>query len=229
MDLSTIQITRIDVREVVLYRVGLWLAGLGATALAIWLAVYGAIDLRGAHVPVGLGATAWIASVALWVMALGAAVAVRYIHLYMGWLHTVLRGFIAVGLVACLLATVLGDGLATNVYGHSWAGFGYGFVLATLCGIAVKEMLCFGRITTLAFAVATPVLALGHLLGLLSPVREVQLFYLACVLLAAFGIAKLWQPYAADVGDKALLMRLRGYPLPPDYQGPDPWPLAPGP
>jgi len=83
----------------------------------------------------------------------------------------------------------------------------------------VKEMLCFGRITTLAFAVVTPLLALGHLFGLLSPVRETQLFFVACALLAAFGIAKLWQPYAADVGDKALLMRLRGFPLPPDCQG----------
>jgi uncharacterized integral membrane protein len=220
MDLSTVQITARDVREVLLYRAGLWLAALGTTALAIWLAVHGAVDLRGVHVPVGLGATAWVASAALWVMALGAAVAVRYIHLYMGWLHTVLRGFIGVGLAACLLAAVLGDGLAMNVYCRPWAGFGYGFVLATLCGIAVKEMLCFGRITTLAFAVGTPVLALGHLLGVLSPLREVQLFYLDYALLAAFGVAKLWQPYAADVGDKALLMRLRGYPLPPDYQGP---------
>jgi uncharacterized integral membrane protein len=227
MDLSTIQITRRDVREVVLYRAGLWLAGIGTAVLALWLVAHGAIDLRGVHVPVGLAATAWVASVALWAVTLGATVAVRYIHLYMGWLHTVLRGFIAVGLAACFLATVLGGGLATNVYQRPWAGIGYGFVLATLCGIAVKEMLCFGRITTLAFAVVTPVLALGHLLGLLSPLREVQLFYLDFALLAAFGIAKLWQPYAADVGDKALLMRLRGYPLPADYEGP--WPPAPGP
>ena len=220
MDLSTVQITRRDVQEVLVYRAGLWMAVLGALVLVIWLAAHGVIDLRGVHVPVDVSDTTWIASAALWTVALGAAVAVRYIHLYMGWLHRVLTGFITVGLCMVVAATAVGDGLASNVYGHTWAGFGYGFVLATLCGIAVKEMLCFGRITTLAFAVVTPVLAIGHLLGVLSPVHEVQLLYLDCALFAAFAVAKLWQPYAADVGDKALLMRLRGYPLPPDYVGP---------
>jgi uncharacterized integral membrane protein len=220
MDLSTVRITAIDVREVLLYRAGLWLATLGVIAIAGWLGWHGAVDRHGLHVPVELAGSSWMASVALWTTALGAALAVRYIHLYMGWLHTVLRGFITVGLAACVLSSALGAGLATNVYRQPWAGIGYGFVLATLCGIAVKEMLCFGRLTTFAFAVLTPVLALGHLTGALPLQWEVPLFYLDCALLVAFGVAKLWQPYVADVGDKALLMRLRGYPLPPDAMGP---------
>jgi uncharacterized integral membrane protein len=221
MDLSTVHITSIDVREVLLYRAGLWLAAFGALGIAAWLVWHGAVDHRGLHVPARLAGTTWVASFALWAMALGAGLAVRYIHLYMGWLHTVLRWWIGVGVLACVPAAMLGEGLATNVYRHPWAGIGYGFVLATLCGIAVKEMLCFGRLTTFAFAVVTPVLALGHLTGVLSPQWEVQLFFLDCALLVIFGVAKVWQPYAADVGDKALLMRLRGYPLPPDAMGVD--------
>ena len=220
MDLSTIRITSIDVREVLLYRTGLWLATVGVIAIAAWLGWHGGVERRGIHLPADLVGTTWVASVALWVVALGTALAVSYIHLYMGWLHTVLRWFITVGLGACVLGSALGAGLATNVYHDPWAGFGYGFVLATLCGIAVKEMLCFGRLTTFAFAVVTPVLALGHLAGVLPPRWEVSLFYLDCVVLVAFAVAKVWQPYAADVGDKALLMRLRGYPLPPDATGP---------
>jgi uncharacterized integral membrane protein len=216
MDLSTIRITSLDVREVLLYRAGVWLATLGATSLAVWLGFHGAVGLHGFHLPAGLTGTAWLASLGLWAMAVGAALAVRHIHLYLGWLHTVLRWLIGVGLAACLLASVVGEGLATNVYRQPWAGVGYGFVLATLCGIAVKEMLCYGRLTTLAFSVVTPVLAVGHLTGGLSPPWEVVLFYVDWALLVAFSLAKVWQPYAADVGDKALLMRLRGYPLPRD-------------
>ncbi|HEX9594067.1 MAG TPA: DUF2301 domain-containing membrane protein [bacterium] len=221
MDLSTVRMTSLDVREVLLYRTGLWLATLGVMGIAAWLGWHGAVDRHGVHVPVGLAGTAWIASLALWTVAVGAALAVRYIHLYMGWLHRVLRGLVTIGLCAAVVSSVIGEGLAPNVYLHTWAGIGYGFILATLCGIAVKEMLCFGRLTTFAFALVTPVLALGHLTGGLSPQWEVRLFYLDCALLVTFAVAKLWQPYAADVGDKALLMRLRGYPLPPDAMGAD--------
>ena len=57
MDLSTVQITRRDVQEVLVYRAGLWIAALGAAGLAIWLAAHGAVDLGGMHVPVGVAAT----------------------------------------------------------------------------------------------------------------------------------------------------------------------------
>ncbi|MDX1764254.1 MAG: DUF2301 domain-containing membrane protein, partial [bacterium] len=84
---------------------------------------------------------------------------------------------------------------------------GFGFILASLCGIAVKEAFCFGQLEAILFALVTPTLVLGHLFHAISPMTATFLLCLDTLLLCIFAIRKEIMPASLDIGDKSVYMQ----------------------
>jgi len=138
----------------------------------------------------------------------GTGLSVANIHLYIGGLRRVLRILYGLGtgglLFLLLWAGLSGRDFLELLLARPYGLAAWGPVLAALCGIAVKEAVCFGRIEAVLFALVTPVLVLGRLLSLLGPRALEVLFAIDTILLCVFAVRKARMAVERDIGDKSL-------------------------
>jgi len=154
---STFSITEGDRLEVIIYRLGLWLAGLS------FIAGSGLILWQGATSTVINLLTPLFA-----LFALGLGISLMTIHIYLKVLHRVIKIFWLIGVIsAVIFAQQSSQPLALFVYEHPFSLLGIGFTFASLTGIFVKEAFCFNRLETKFLTFIVPFLLLGHLSGLL--------------------------------------------------------------
>ncbi|MEM8603372.1 MAG: DUF2301 domain-containing membrane protein [Cyanobacteria bacterium P01_H01_bin.121] len=185
--------------EVRLYRTGLLIA---ASAVAIATALIYWPDRPDSALSVITG---------LYVLfCLGLGLSLWTIHIYLWPLHRLLQLF---WLIGCSVAGVLtfshAEPLGLYVYQHPLSILGIGFSFAALTGIYFKEAFCFNRVETKFLTVLVPLLLLGHLAGWLAPGIEQGLLTAWAGLFVIFGLRKLGQPLAADIGDKSVFEYLK--------------------
>jgi uncharacterized integral membrane protein len=149
-------------------------------------------------------------SVAVWMIVIGTGTSVLTIHLYIRQFHVLLKILFGIGLVSILIFFGLGiwnsQGFLRILYETPYGTFGFGFVLAALCGIAVKEAFCFGQLEAVLFALATPVLVLGHIFHAWSPYTAFLLLCADSLFLCIFAVRKVMMPVDLDIGDKSVYM-----------------------
>lgn len=207
-DTASLEINEQDIRGVQLYRGGIVLC-----ALAFVLGTALLLLTEGWRSP---SSAEWLEQnrVLLWVtvgmIVFGVGLSVVTIHLYIRQFHSFLKLLFGIGMVSVLIflimAVVSDRGFLTILYMTPYGTFGFGFVLATLCGIAVKEAFCFGRAEAILFAVVTPILILGHMFHSLSPMTELTLLCTDTILLSVFAARKVIMPVDLDIGDKSVYM-----------------------
>ncbi len=203
------EITPQDIRSVRVYRGGILLAAAGVVGGALLLFVSRAWETPSAQ--------GWIDNhrlflhLMVWSVTAGTGISVVTVHLYMRQFHTLLKILYGIGLAALgcfvVLGLIGGRGFLHILYETPYGTFGFGFVLAALCGIAVKEAFCFGRIEAVLIAVVTPILVLGHLFGSISPQTGFLLLSADALFLGIFAARKWIMPIDLDVGDKSVYMQ----------------------
>ncbi len=190
-------ITQADRHGVIIYRAGLLVAALCfaiATGLALWQPQIALKVLT----PLYTG------------FALGLAVSLVMIHIYMASLHRALQVFWAIGAIASLaVAHFSPEPFALTVYQQPMTLLGVGFVFVALTGIFFKEAFCFNRAETKVLVPIVPVLLLGHLTGVLPIVLEKSLLIVWATLFLVFALRKLVQAIPDDIGDKSVFTYLR--------------------
>jgi len=205
---TTTEITPADIRDVRIYR-----GGIAAAAVALVAAAGLAGLTRAWAAP---SATAWLAHhepllIGLVILLIaGTGTSVMKIHLYIRQFHLLLKVLFGIGLVATLLAALAAAVTSRHfleiLYLSPYGILGFGFILAALCGITVKEAFCFGMPEAIAFAVVTPVLVLGHLFGGLAPFTAFILLCGDAFLLSFFAVRKARMAADLDIGDKSIYM-----------------------
>ena len=206
---SSFDINARDIRSVRIYRGGIVLS-----ALAFVLGSGLVIATEAWNHPSSadwIGQHRLLLTFAVVMLAAGTGTAVINIHLYIRQFHAVLKLLFAIGLVSTLLLFIIGffngHGFLTTLYQKPYGILGFGFILASLCGIAVKEAFCFGQLEAILFAVVTPTLVLGHLFHAISPMTATFLLCLDTLLLCIFAIRKEIMPASLDIGDKSVYMQ----------------------
>jgi uncharacterized integral membrane protein len=206
MENSISDINEKDILSVRLYRGGIVLSALSFVLGTVMLLVTG-----GWQSP---SSTEWIGQnrvflyTAVWMIVVGTGISVVTIHLYIRQFHALLKILYGIGLISVILFLALGmtsgQGFLNILYGTPYGSFGFGFVLATLCGIAVKEAFCFGRAEAILFAVVTPILVLGHIFHALSPMTAFMLLCADTFFVCIFAVRKVIMPVGPDIGDKSI-------------------------
>jgi uncharacterized integral membrane protein len=203
------EITKKDIRSVQVYRGGIVL-----TALAF---VVGTSLLFYTEGWKSLSSSAWLAhhrvlvASAVGMVIVGTGVSVLTIHLYIRQFHMLLKILYGIGLMSVAVFLVMAfttpQRFLEILYKTPYGIVGFGFILAALCGIAVKEAFCFGQIEAVLFAVVTPLLVLGHLFQIWSPAVGFILLCLDTLLLCIFAAHKEIMPPDLDIGDKSVYMK----------------------
>lgn len=192
-------ITQGDRTEVIIYRLGLLLAGLSFGAgsiLILW---------KGAN-----SSVLEILTPLFGVFALSLGISLVTIHIYLAFLHKMLKIFWLIGTIfSLILFSQIDEPLALFVYNNPLSIFGIGFIFVALTGIFFKEAFCFNRIETKFLTFIVPTLLLGHLTNIL-PVK-IELFLLSTWtgLFIIFVMRKLIQPIPPDIGDKSVFTYLK--------------------
>jgi uncharacterized integral membrane protein len=189
-----------DRREVILYRIGLALAG-GGFSLGVALALAQPFQ--------PLAVNLHLATACFWLMTGGLGLSLWTIHIYLMVLHRTLQIFWAIGTLAALYFSFAYPGvLVTTVYGQPWTILGIGFTFAALTGIFFKEAFCFNRLETKFLTALIPLLLLGHLVGILPLTVAKAGLVSATVLFLIFVARKAMQPLDPDIGDKSVFTYL---------------------
>lgn len=192
-------ITEKDRLEVIIYRAGLVVAGLSfalGSGLILW---------QGPTPAVLQLLTPLFA-----IFSLGLAVSLVTIHIYLAALHRILQLFWLIGTIsAVILAWKSNQPFALFVYEHPPSLLGIGFTFAALTGIYFKEAFCFNRLETKVLTPLVPLLLVGHLLGLLSPIMEQTLLTIWALLFVIFVARKVMQAIPPDIGDKSVFDYLK--------------------
>ncbi len=197
-----------DIRSVQLYRSGIVLSALAfVIATTLLIATRGWQSLSGAE---WIGQHRLLLYTSIWMLVIGTGLSIFTIHLYIRQFHIFLKILFGIGVGSLILFLAMGgisdrDFLQT-LYHAPYGTLGFGFVLAALCGIAVKEAFCFGQIEAVLFATVTPVLILGHIFHMLSPQTEFILLNADTLLICIFAIRKVSMPVDLDIGDKSVYM-----------------------
>lgn len=206
---SVYDINERDIRGVRIYRGGIVVSALAfvmVMVLLLFTQAWGNPD-----------ASLWIAHhgvllmIAVWMIVLGTGTSVLTIHLYIPQFHLLLKILFGIGAAAVMIFLAAGffsgRGFLQILYQTPYGTFGFGFVLAALCGITVKEAFCFGMPEAILFAVVTPVLVLGHIFDAFRPLTGLVLLCADTLLLCIFAVRKVTMPEDLDVGDKSVYMQ----------------------
>ncbi|NOY53865.1 MAG: hypothetical protein GXP58_09635 [Deltaproteobacteria bacterium] len=206
---ETLEITPLDLRGVRIYRGGIVVSALAFVLTAALIGL-----TRGWE---AASATAWLADhqailvTAVLLLIAGTGTSVIMIHLYIRQFHTLLKLLFGIGLVSvtvfAAISFVTPRQFLEILYLTPYGTLGFGFVLAALCGITVKEAFCFGMIEAILFAAVTPVLVLGHLFRWLHPFPAFILLCLDAFFLCIFAARKEIMAADLDVGDKSVYTR----------------------
>jgi uncharacterized integral membrane protein len=187
-------ITDSDRQEVILYRIGLAIAG-GSWAIGV------AVLFMANHNPSLLP----LLTPLFFLFSAGLGLSLWNIHIYMAALHRLLQLFWLIGTVAAAIFTIYSpEPLSLFIYSHPLSILGVGFIFAALTGIFFKEAFCFNRLETKFLTPLIPVLLLGHLFSFLPPSVEQVLLTLWAGLFLVFVYRKAVQPIPPDIGDKSV-------------------------
>lgn len=192
-------ITQGDRTEVIIYRLGLLLAGLSFGAgsiLILW---------KGAN-----SSVLEVLTPLFGIFAFSLGISLFTIHIYLAFLHKMLKIFWLIGTIfSLILFSQIDEPLALFVYNNPLSILGIGFIFVALTGIFFKEAFCFNRLETRFLTFIVPTLLLGHLTNIL-PVK-IELFLLSTWtgLFIIFVIRKLIQPIPPDIGDKSVFTYLK--------------------
>ena len=192
-------ITESDRLGVIIYRAGLAIAALSfavGSILVLWQGI--TPNVLTALTPL------------FGVFAVGLAISLLTIHIYLAPLHRLLQLFWLIGTVtAGVLAWRSSEPLAQFIYNNPLTLFGIGFIFAALTGIYFKEAFCFNRLETKFLTPLVPLLLLGHLAGFLTPQVEQSLLAAWAALFIVFALRKVVQPIPPDIGDKSVFAYLK--------------------
>jgi uncharacterized integral membrane protein len=144
------------------------------------------------------------------IFSIGLGVALATIHIYLVSLHRILQVFWAVGCISAMIFSLYyHQPIGSIVYQHPMTILGVGFTFAALTGIFFKEAFCFNRLETKVLVFLVPLLLLGHLTSLFSPVVESVLLAIWAGLFLVFAIRKAIQSIPPDLGDKSVFEYLK--------------------
>ncbi|PIV85718.1 MAG: hypothetical protein COZ32_10030 [Nitrospirae bacterium CG_4_10_14_3_um_filter_53_41] len=206
---SPYEINERDIRGVRIYRGGIVASALAfvmVTVLLLFTQAWG-----------NSNASLWISHhevlllLAVWMIVLGTGASVLTIHLYIRQFHLLLKILFGIGAASVMVFLAAGffsgRGFLQILYQTPYGTFGFGFVLAALCGITVKEAFCFGMPEAVLFAVATPLLILGHIFDAFRPLTNLALLCAATLLICIFAVRKVIMRVDLDIGDKSVYMQ----------------------
>ena len=192
-------ITEGDRLGVIIYRLGLFMAGLSFTTgsvLILW---------KGATLPI-----LQVLTLLFGIFSLALGISLVTIHIYLAPLHKLLQIFWLIGtIMAVVLAWQSSQPLALFIYDRPLSILGIGFIFAALTGIFFKEAFCFNRLETKFLTVIVPSLLLGHLVGILTVGAEQFLLSCWTLLFVIFVMRKAIQPIPPDIGDKSVFAYLK--------------------
>lgn len=192
-------ITDSDRQEVILYRIGLAIAG-GSWAMGVAMLF---IANRNPQLLTALTPLFFLFSA-------GLGLSLWNIHIYLAVLHRLLQLFWLIGTVTAAVFTIRSpEPLSLFIYSHPLSILGIGFIFAALTGIFFKEAFCFNRLETKFLTPLIPILLLGHLFSFLPPSVEQALLVLWAGLFLVFVYRKAVQPIPPDIGDKSVFNYLQ--------------------
>ncbi|BAQ61000.1 hypothetical protein GM3708_1406 [Geminocystis sp. NIES-3708] len=192
-------ITQEDRKEVMIYRLGLALAGVSFAVgilLFLWLDFTPIID------------QVLTILFALFIMSLG--VSLQKIHIYLKPLHNTLKVFWLIGTISTIVFAINSQGYLVNfIKNQPLSLLGIGFIFASLTGIFIKEAFCFNRIESKILSFMIPSLLLGYMMDIFPLKLEQFLLTTWGILFLVFLMGKSIQEISPDIGDKSVFEYLK--------------------
>ncbi|KAM3705869.1 hypothetical protein ACB098_03G110000 [Castanea mollissima] len=192
-----------DVREVILYRLGLVTAA-ASFVVAASSAFLPDNSLLSDIIKKNLDLFYTIG-------AGGLGLSLFLIHIYVTEIKRTLQALWALGVVGSLatytsLAQPAGDNLIQYVIDNPLAIWFIGPLFASLTGLVFKEGLCYGKLEAGVLTFIIPTVLLGHLTGLMDDGVKLTLLGSWTALFVIFAGRKFTQPIKDDIGDKSVFM-----------------------
>lgn len=192
-------ITEDDRKEVMIYRLGLGLAGLSFALGVLLFFIMGLTPLNEK-----------VLTILFTIFILSLGVSLQTIHIYLKPLHNTLKVFWLIGTISTIIFFIESKGyLVTYVQNQPLSLLGIGFIFASLTGIFIKEAFCFNRIESKFLTFIIPSLLLGYIIGILPLKLEQILLTLWAMLFLVFIMAKSIQEISPDIGDKSVFEYLK--------------------
>jgi uncharacterized integral membrane protein len=192
-------ITESDRQEVMIYRLGLAVAGISFSVgiiLFFWLGLTPIIEQ--------------VLTVLFVLFIIGLGVSLQTIHIYLKPLHNTLKFFWLIGTISSIILTIKTQlSLVIVIKNQPLSLFGIGFIFASLTGIFIKEAFCFNRIEAKILAVMIPSLLLGYIMGIFPLQLEQILLLIWGILFLVFLMGKSIQEIPPDIGDKSVFEYLK--------------------
>ena len=183
-------ITAKDKEEVRLYRISLLLCSFSFTiGLAHWIF---------------LGSSfAWV-----WLipMAISLGGCLKWIHIYLQFIHKILLilwGIGCLGIVAMVFTVGPGNALHTLSINRTWL-IAIGPFFASLTGIGFKEFFCFRRLEAIGATLLIPIALTGHITHLINQNIVMLFLLISSILLFIMSVKKFGVDASADIGDKSV-------------------------
>ncbi len=192
---GTYTITREDEIEVRNYRLSLLICGFSFTSgLCHWL-------LIGAS-------SAWV-----WLipMCISLGFALKWIHIYVQFLHKTLQLLWAIGAVGITALIFKGNSqdLLSDLASKPILTLIIGPFFAAMTGLGFKEFFCFQRPEAIGLTLLLPISLGSHLLGIFNQKIEMIFLFLSALLLLILSLRKFGMDTASDIGDKSIFEYLK--------------------
>ncbi|XP_021680491.2 uncharacterized protein LOC110664914 [Hevea brasiliensis] len=192
-----------DVREVILYRLGLVTAA-SAFVIAASDAFLPNDSLLGEVIKQNLDLLYTFG-------AGGLGLSLLLIHIYVTEIKRTLQALWALGVVGSfatytILAKPADENLIHYVVDNPTAVWFVGPLFAALTGLVFKEGLCYGKLEAGILTFIIPAALLGHLTGLMDDGLKLALLGSWMALFVIFAGRKFTQPIKDDIGDKSVFM-----------------------
>ncbi|BAQ65190.1 DUF2301 domain-containing membrane protein [Geminocystis sp. NIES-3709] len=192
-------ITEDDRKEVMIYRLGLAIAGISFSVGILLFFL--------------LGLTPIIEKILTILFALfivGLAISLQTIHIYLKPLHNTLKVFWLIGTISTIIFSIESQGhLVIFIQNQPLSLLGIGFIFASLTGIFIKEAFCFNRIESKILSFIIPSLLLGYMMKILPLKLEQFLLTTWAILFLVFLMGKAIQEIPPDIGDKSVFQYLK--------------------
>ena len=189
------RITQQDQIEVMKYRISLLICGLSFTAGMIqWITFDGSL--------------AWI-----WLlpMSISLGFALKWIHIYIKFIHRTLQLLWAIGSIGILILILNGNSqeLLSNISSKPILTLLIGPYFAAMTGLGFKEFFCFQRPEAIGLTLFLPIALGSHFLGILNNESIMVLMLLSAILLLILSLRKFGMDPASDIGDKSVFEHLK--------------------
>ncbi len=188
-------ITLADQMEVKKYRVAVFICGLSfSLGLAQWM-------IFGPNL-------AWIWLIS---MSIALGLALKWIHIYIDFLHKALQTLWVIGSLGIflLLYNFGAQGILANIASKPILGLIISPFFASLTGLGFKEFFCFRRPEAIGLTLILPISLIAHLMGIFDLKVIMVLLSISAILLLTLSIRKFGLDAALDIGDKSIFEFLK--------------------